>query len=155
MNEILHITTMPEPGLRLGSYLVLAQENGVSSALSPVTSFLNQIGQQVGSFLPSLVGALAILVVGWMLATVFAAGTKKLLDATEIDNWIVAKVMGQPPGSAKIPIEKWASQVVFWVSMVFALVAFFKVLNPNHSIAFCNRYLTTCPKSAVQWCFWA
>lgn len=129
MNEILHITTMPEPGLRLGSYLVLAQENGVSSALSPVTSFVNKISEQVGSFLPSLLGALAILVVGWMLATVFAAGTKKLLDATEIDNWIVAKVMGQPPGSAKIPIEKWASQVVFWVIMVFALVAFFNVLN--------------------------
>jgi hypothetical protein len=129
MNEILHITTMPEPGLRLGSYLVLAQENGVSSALSPVTSFLNQIGQQVGSFLPSLIGALAILVVGWMLATVLAAGTKKLLDATEIDNWIAAKVMGQQPGAAKIPIEKWASQVVFWVIMIFALVAFFNVLN--------------------------
>ncbi len=129
MNQILHIATMPEPGLRLGSYLVLAQENGVSSALSPVTSFLNKIGEQVGSFLPSLIGALAVLVVGWMLATVFAAGTKKLLDATEIDNWIAAKVMGQDPGSAKIPIEKWVSQVVFWVIMIFALVAFFNVLN--------------------------
>ncbi len=129
MNETLHITTMPEPGFPLGSYLILAQDNGVSSILSPFTSFANKIGEQVGSFLPSLVGALAVLVVGWMLATVFAAGTKKLLDATEIDNWIVAKVMGQPPGSAKIPIEKWASQVVFWVMMIFALVAFFNVLN--------------------------
>jgi hypothetical protein len=129
MNEIWQITAMPEPNFRLGSHLVLAQDNPVSSAISPLTSFLQKIGEQVGSFLPSLIGALAILVVGWLLAKILAAGTKKLLDATDIDNWLVTKVMGQRPGTAKPPVEKWASQGVFWVVMIFALVAFFNVLN--------------------------
>lgn len=129
MNQIWQITAIPEPSFRFGSHLVLAQENPVTSALSPVTSFLAKISEQVGSFLPSLIGALAILVVGWMLAKIFAAGTKKLLDATELDNWLATKVMGQEPGAKKPPIEKWASDAVFWVVMIFALVAFFNVLN--------------------------
>ncbi|KOR33912.1 MULTISPECIES: mechanosensitive ion channel [Planktothricoides] len=129
MNEILQITRIPESGLRLGSNLLLAQENAVSSALSPVTSFFQKMGEQVGSFLPSLIGAIAILLVGWMLANALALGTKKLLDATEIDNWIAAKVLGRQPNDPKVPIEKWVSQLVFWVIMIFALVAFFNVLN--------------------------
>lgn len=129
MNQIWQTSSIPASGLRLGSNLLLAQENAVSSALSPFTSFLQKIGEQVGSFLPSLIGAIAILLVGWMLANALALGTKKLLDATEIDNWIAAKVLGEQPNNAKIPIEKWASQVVFWVIMIFALVAFFNVLN--------------------------
>jgi hypothetical protein len=129
MNEIWQITRIPESGLRLGSNLLLAQENAVSSALSIFTSFFQKMGEQVGSFLPSLFGAIAILIVGWMLANALALGTKKLLDATEIDNWLAAKVLGRQPNDPQVPIEKWVSQVVFWVIMIFALVAFFNVLN--------------------------
>jgi hypothetical protein len=129
MNQIWQITTIPEPSYRLGSHLVLAQENVVTQVFNPVTSFLQKMGEQLGSVLPSLIGALAILVVGWMLAKIFASGTKKLLDATEIDNWLTSKIIGDQPGAKKPPIEQWASQAVFWVVMVFSLVAFFNVLN--------------------------
>jgi hypothetical protein len=129
MNQIWQIIAIPETSFRLGSHLVLAQENAVSSTISPLTSFLYTIGQQVGSFLPSLIGALAILVVGWIVATILAAGTKQLFEATQFDNWLANKVMGQQPGAAKPPVEKWLSQGVFWIIMIFALVAFFNVLR--------------------------
>lgn len=134
MNEIWQIVAIPEPTFRFGSHLVLAQENSAGentagSAISPLTSFLYTIGQQVSSFLPSLIGALAILVVGWLVAKILAAGTKKLFEATEFDNWLASKVMGQQAGAAKPPVEEWLSQGVFWIVMIFALVAFFNVLN--------------------------
>lgn len=141
MNEIWQITAIPEPSLRFGSHLALAQENAVTSAVSPLTSFLYTIGQQVGSFLPSLIGALAILVVGWIVAKIFAAGTKKLFEATEFDNWLASKVMGQQAGAKKLPVEQWLSQGVFWIIMIFTLVAFFNALNLDIVSAPLNSFL--------------
>ena len=141
MNEILQITAIPEPSLRFGSHLVLAQENAVSSAISPVTSFLYTLGQQVGSFLPSLIGALAILVVGWIVAKLFAGATKKIFQATQLDNWLASKVMGQQAGAAKPPVEVWLSQGVFWIVMIFTLVAFFNALSLDIVSAPLNSFL--------------
>ena len=50
----------------------------------------NQITQTVGSFLPNLVAALIILIVGWLVALLVAAIVRGLLNRTTLDNRIAS-----------------------------------------------------------------
>jgi hypothetical protein len=92
-------------------------------------TFLQGIGSQLGSFLPSLFGAIAILVIGWLVATALAAAVRGILNRTEIDNRIARWVMGGEQSESSPPIEEWASTVVYWVAMAFVLVAFLRALQ--------------------------
>ena len=49
----------------------------------------DQVSQLVGGYLPNLLGALAILVIGWLVALVVAAVVRGALHRTTIDNGIV------------------------------------------------------------------
>lgn len=93
-------------------------------------TFFQGIGAQLGGFLPSLFGAIAILVIGWLVATALAAAVRGILNRTEIDNRIARWAMGDQQGeSSSPPIEQWISTVVYWVAMAFVLVAFLRALN--------------------------
>ncbi|QIZ73602.1 mechanosensitive ion channel [Oxynema aestuarii AP17] len=127
MNDMWYIR--PEPvGDLPNSVSLLAQTSTggfdpQAMVVNPVTNFVNGLMD----FLPSLLGAIAILIVGWLAATIIAAGVRGLLNRTDIDNRIANAVMGRqesPP-----PIEKWAASGVYWVIMIFVLVAFFNALK--------------------------
>lgn len=71
--------------------------------------------------------AVVILVVGWALAKAGAYVFKKLLDKTEIDNKLAAYITG---GRSKdLPIEAGVSKLVFWLIMLFVIMAVFQVLG--------------------------
>ena len=95
--------------------------------LDSMGSFFSELGGQLGSFLPSLLGAIAILIVGWLVATIVAAGVKNLLNRTNIDDRIANWVMGQSL-EQDVPIEKWVATLIYWVIMTFVLVAFLNAL---------------------------
>lgn len=89
---------------------------------------VQQIIQTVGAYLPRLVAAVAILVVGWLIATIVARLVRSALRRTTLDdrltNWIAgegARVQGRS--------ELWISSAVFYLLMLFVLVAFFQVLG--------------------------
>ncbi len=122
MNEIWHVIT---PGaLTIDPYHppLLAQTG-------QVVGFFENIGSQIGAFLPSLLGAIAILILGWLGATFVAKITQSLLKRTEIDNRIAQAVMGQEAGAEPPPIEKWIATAVYWIIMTFVLVAFLNALK--------------------------
>ena len=85
----------------------------------------DQVSQLVGGYLPNLLGALAILVVGWLVALVVAAVVRGALKRTTIDNRIAAW-MG---ASQELEVERYAGKTAYWVVMLFVLVAFFEALN--------------------------
>lgn len=126
MNGIWPITPEPGGGILSGSHL-LAQ--GDASALTPLAKFLDGIYSQVGTFVPSLIGAIAILLLGWIVAKVVAGAIKGILHRTNIDNQIANWVTGQREGASKPPIEKWAGATVYWVIMAFVIVAFLQALD--------------------------
>ncbi|MEK7707598.1 MAG: mechanosensitive ion channel [Verrucomicrobiota bacterium] len=86
----------------------------------------NNLVEEFTNYTPNLLAALAVLVVGWVIALLVSALVRKLLDRTAIDNklanWI-AGTDGKP-----VPIEKWAGTAVFWLIMLLVLVAFFQTL---------------------------
>ncbi|MGE4055581.1 MAG: hypothetical protein AB7F99_12355, partial [Vicinamibacterales bacterium] len=88
---------------------------------------LEQSSNLVGGYLPSLVGALVILIVGWIVALVAAALVRGILRRTTIENRIAAWILGER--AAKMPIEQYCGTGVFWLVMLFVLVAFFDALR--------------------------
>ncbi|MBE9112137.1 mechanosensitive ion channel [Nodosilinea sp. LEGE 07298] len=105
---------LPQPG-------VLAQANLDSP-------FFQAIGTQLGVFLPSLIWAIVLLVGGWLIATVAAAVVKNLLKRTKIDDHLANRVMGQSP-DRPVAVEKWVAALVYWIILLFAIVAAFNALN--------------------------
>ena len=85
----------------------------------------DQVSQLVGGYLPNLLGALAILIIGWFVALVVAAVVRGALKRTTIDNRIAAW-MG---ASQDLEVERYAGKTAFWLIMLFVLVAFFEALN--------------------------
>jgi hypothetical protein len=71
--------------------------------------------------------ALAILVVGWVVAKGVSMGTKKVLDKTEIDNKLAAKITGGK--TAGMALETGVSRFVYWLIMLFVLMAVFQSLG--------------------------
>ena len=87
-----------------------------------------QITQTVGSYLPNLVAALAILVLGWLGALLLAAIVRGILNRTTLDNRVAAWAgLGEEPGELKV--ETMVSKGVFYIVMLFVLVAFFQTLG--------------------------
>ncbi|NJL11010.1 MAG: hypothetical protein HC908_14895, partial [Calothrix sp. SM1_7_51] len=81
--------------------------------------------QQVTAFLPQLLGAVAILVVGWLIAAIAASVVRSILSRTKIDNRIAQGITG----SDAPQVEKLLSGVVFWVILLVTIVAVLDTLK--------------------------
>jgi len=95
----------------------------------PLLSFVDSIGSKVGGFLPNIVGAIAILILFWIGATVAASLVKTLLGKTKIDNQLAAWISGDQSGQAPFPIEKWVAIAVYWIVLLFGIIAFLNALD--------------------------
>jgi hypothetical protein len=84
------------------------------------------IVQQLILFMPRVLGAVAILFVGWLIAAIAATITQKILNSTNIDNRIAAGVTGRQD----LPqVEKLISDLVFWIIILLTAVAVLQTLN--------------------------
>jgi hypothetical protein len=81
----------------------------------------------VGAYLPSVLGALVILIIGWIAALAAAAIVRGILRRTTIENRLVAWMFGERAG--RMPVEEYCGTATFWIVMLFVLVAFFEALK--------------------------
>jgi Conserved TM helix len=101
---------------------------------------LRGVQSNLGSFLPSLLGAIAVFVVGILVAAIAASLVRGLLKRTDIDNRLAASVTGRSP--AQTPhIEKTAGTIVFWVIAILSVVGALSVLNLNSVSTPLNQFL--------------
>jgi hypothetical protein len=105
--------------------------------MADVLTYLKDLAQ---AHLARLVIALLILVVGWLLALIIAALTRRGLRRTEFDNRIARWLIGAE-AEQKIDIERWIGRGVFWLLMLFVLVGFFQVLGLTVVTEPLNRFL--------------
>ena len=89
---------------------------------------LNETLQAIGSYLPNLLGALVILVVGWIIAFVVAALVRALLHRTTLDNKVAQAIFGKEEAKGK-PIEDVVARGVLMIIGIFVLLAFFEALR--------------------------
>jgi hypothetical protein len=76
--------------------------------------------------LPGLLGALLVLLVGFVVALVLRSMVRALLDRTRIDERLDRKLDGTPDNFS---IRDLAGLVVFWLVMLFAIVAALDMVN--------------------------
>ncbi|MBN1218225.1 MAG: mechanosensitive ion channel [Anaerolineae bacterium] len=87
-----------------------------------------QIVVTLGNYVPSLVGALVILILGWLVAWLISAIIRGVLKRTTLDNRI-AGWAGMGKEQTGYQLENTVGKVVFYILMVFVLVAFFQALR--------------------------
>ena len=67
----------------------------------------------------------AVLVTGWIIALILSGLVRRILGKTDLDNRLVSLLVGEEAGS-RIEAERWISRIVFYLMMLFVLVAFFQ-----------------------------
>lgn len=125
----LGITQVLDIGWSIRVQQLLAQ----SPSLPPEQSVVNQgIGEvrgivdQIILFTPRLLGAAAILLIGWLIAAIIAAVTRGILNRTDIDNRIASGVTGRD----NVPnVEQLISGLVFWSIILLTAVAVLQTLG--------------------------
>ncbi|MEH2246135.1 mechanosensitive ion channel [Nostoc sp.] len=96
------------------------------------------IVQQLILFIPRLLGAVAILLVGWLIAAIAAAVTRGILNRTNIDNRIAAGITGRQD----VPqVEKLISSLVFWSIILLTAVAVLQTLDLEIASRPLNNFL--------------
>jgi hypothetical protein len=77
---------------------------------------------------PEILIAIAILIVGWVVALLGGLLVRKAFKRTEIDNKIATWIVGEERAKS-IEIERWIGRCAFFLIMLFVLVAFFEALG--------------------------
>jgi hypothetical protein len=93
--------------------------------MGPIQEFFTQ---PVGSTIYNLLIALIILIVGYIVARILGSITRRLLNRINLDNRLV-EWLSEPDNPREFNIENIIATVVFWLAMLFVLVAFFDRLN--------------------------
>jgi len=87
---------------------------------SNLTTMWNAVQSGLGSHIPALLGALAVLVLGWLIAVLARAGVRRGLGKINL-NTRFAQLTGQ-----SINLENGLAIAIFWIVMLFIITA---VLN--------------------------
>ncbi len=93
--------------------------------MGPIQDFFTQ---PLGTTILNLLVALLILIVGYIVARILGSLTRRLLKRTKLDNRL-AESLSEPDKPRDFNIENIIASAVFWLAMLFVLVAFFERLN--------------------------
>ena len=75
-----------------------------------------------------IIVAFVVLVLGWLVAHLVSLIVRRVLLKTRLDDKVVGLVMGRD-AAADIHPERWISKAVFYLAMIFVLIAFFQILG--------------------------
>ncbi|MBV5257719.1 hypothetical protein FLX56_04690 [Synechococcus moorigangaii CMS01] len=82
----------------------------------------------VGEDVANIVKAIAILIIGWLVALAVKALVRGVLSKTKLDNKIAAWVTGHD-GKTDLPVEIWAANITYWFVILFTVVAVLETLQ--------------------------
>lgn len=91
--------------------------------MESMTTMWNAIQTGVGGNIPAILGALAILVLGWIVALIVRAGVRKGLSLVRLNSHFT-KLTGQT-----VNIEKGIAITLFWIVMLFTILAILNSLD--------------------------
>ena len=116
-------------------------ETPANDLRNEAVSFVVNLRARVIDFMPNLLAAIVILVLGWIVATVVAFSVRGLLKRTQLDNRLAAWIMGQRPGERPPQTERWVAAAVYWIILAFVLVAALNALQLQAVSDPLNRFL--------------
>jgi Conserved TM helix len=145
MNETWQFINAAVGTSQLAQIAVPAVPSSVTAAATavttPVEKLISQTSNTVGAFLPSLIGAIGILFIGWIVAFVLSTVARNLLKRTDLDNRLGSMATG---GSSRSTIntEKLGGDIVFWLVFLYALSAALGAMRLDGAAAPLTNVLT-------------
>ncbi len=94
----------------------------------------------ISAYVPSLVGAVILLIAGWFIAAFVARVVERALERTKIGAKVAGAVAEESDAEPK-RVESWISRAVFWILMLFVIVGFFQVLGVSQVTEPITRFL--------------
>ncbi len=73
---------------------------------------------ELGPYLPRVIGAIVILIVGWIVAAIVSRVVKRLLHRVGIDNRLARAISGESNGEGA---EQAIASIVYWLIMLVVL----------------------------------
>ncbi|MFS8810459.1 mechanosensitive ion channel [Synechococcus sp. R65.1] len=104
-------------------------ETPANDLRNEAVSFVVNLRARVIDFMPNLLAAIVILVLGWIVARVVAFGVRGLLKRRQLDNRLATWIMGQRPGERPPQTERWVAAAVYWIILAFVVVAVLNALQ--------------------------
>ena len=101
----------------------------------------HQVVNLIGAYVPNLLGALAILVVGWLIAWLVSAIVRRIFKRTQLDENLVKWIAGEEKAK-DIPIGRYIAKTIYYVLLLFVLIAFFQALGLTIITEPLNQLLT-------------
>ena len=105
------------------------------------SNFFGSLWEWFTAHFPIILGAILILVVGWLVALIIAAIVRGVLRRTHVGKKLAQWIKGDEE-SADFEAVKWIGAAVFYLAMFFVLVAFFQYLGLTLIAEPLNAFLT-------------
>jgi Mechanosensitive ion channel, conserved TM helix len=105
-----------------------------------MNAVLDQVRDLLTGYMPTLLAALAILVLGWLFALIVAALVRAGLRRTTLDERLAGWVVGED-AAKHLEIERWVGKGVYYLLLIFVLTAFLQHLNLTITAEPLNRLL--------------
>lgn len=110
-----------------------------------LSAAITQFLEQLGSYLPSILGAFLLLLIGWFAARLLRSAAMRLAGWVErwFGRWSANKASGAPrlPGGSAAML----GSIVFWVVLLFFLTAATQVLGLEMFTAWLSRVVDYVP----------
>ncbi|MBE9116806.1 mechanosensitive ion channel [Lusitaniella coriacea LEGE 07157] len=94
-----------------------------------VTQIVSNLEADLGTSLLNLGKAVLILLIGWLIALLAKGLIQGLLNRTNVDNKVAGWVTGQQEGEKLPEIEKWIAGAVYWIILLFTIIAALEALQ--------------------------
>ena len=101
--------------------------------------FLNTLFTLLGEWIPRIIAALVILLIGWIIAKIVAAIVRKIVSLLKVDARLGKWLEGS---DTKLPsLERVIVGIFYWVIMIFAIIAALNALGMTQIAAFFTAFL--------------
>lgn len=94
-------------------------------------SSLSVMGEKIMGFLPSLVGAIIVILLGWLFARIIAYAVKRILLLAKFDRWNESINKSEIAKKSELTIDpvKIISRFVFWIVMLIVLIISLEIMG--------------------------
>jgi len=95
-----------------------------------IEKVLQTLGDTLGDNLLGALGAIGILLGGWLLAVISSAIIRRVLKRTKIDDKIAKLIRAEEDvETGRVEVVRWVGKAVYYFIMLFVVVAFLQALN--------------------------
>jgi hypothetical protein len=95
----------------------------LQTGVSDVPDYLQEAIAGIVNFLPQLVGAVVILLIGWVLGRVLGGATSRVADRTQVDRLVMRTPLGGAMGGTEKAISRSIGRVASYFVYALAILA--------------------------------